>query len=139
MKKLFIDSNILVHAANPESPVYEAAMTELQKHLQGGAELFISSQILREYASVMTGKVGMNVTDTQGNIERFMQEMTVLYDTPESFTLWRELVTRYDVKGRNIHDCNIAATMIANGVKAVLTHNGKDFMRYKEITVIPLG
>ncbi len=139
MEKLFIDSNILVHTANPQSPVYEAAMTELQKHLQGGSELFISSQILREYASVMTGKVGMNVTDTQGNIERFMKEMTVLYDTPESSTLWRELVTRYDVKGRNIHDCNIAATMIANGVKAILTHNGKDFMRYKEITVIPLG
>lgn len=138
MEKVFLDSNILIHATNPESPVHKAAKAIWRRYKQSRTELFVSTQILREYASVMTGKIGMNVSDAQTNIENFMQGITVLYDTPESFTLWRKLVKQYDVKGRNIHDCNIAACMLTNGVKSILTHNGRDFMRYKEITVIPL-
>lgn len=136
--KLFIDSNILIHATNPQSPEHNAARSAFKKYLQSGAKLFVSRQVLREYASVMTGKAAMNVADTQKNIEQFMRGMTVFHDSPESFALWREFVQRYDVKGRNIHDCNIAATMMANGVTSILTHNDRDFARYTDITVIPL-
>jgi predicted nucleic acid-binding protein len=138
MEKLFIDSNILIHATNPQSPQHEVARAVFKKYLQSETELFVSSQVLREYASVMTGKAALNVADAQKNIEQFTQGMMLLHDSPESFALWREFVQRYDVKGRNIHDCNIAATMAANGVTSILTHNGRDFTRYSEITVIPL-
>ena len=39
--------------------------------------------------------------------------------------------------GKQIHDANIVATMLAHGVKAILTHNRKDFIRFEEfITII---
>lgn len=32
--------------------------------------------------------------------------------------------------GKQVHDANIVATMLAYGVPALLTHNGRDFERF---------
>ncbi|MGD0883585.1 MAG: hypothetical protein ABSA46_01700 [Thermodesulfovibrionales bacterium] len=40
------------------------------------------------------------------------------------------------MKGKRIHDANIAATMIANGVSILFTLNVEDFKTFKEIRLI---
>ena len=50
-----------------------------------------------------------------------------------------ELVQRFSVKGRQVHDANIAATMLTHGLQDLLTHNVVDFARFSPlITVHPL-
>jgi len=49
------------------------------------------------------------------------------------------LVQRFDVHGKQVHDCNIVATMKVHGVRKLVTRNASDFRRYgREIDVIAL-
>jgi predicted nucleic acid-binding protein len=49
------------------------------------------------------------------------------------------LLTTVPVAGRQVHDANIVATMLAHGVPKLLTHNTADFARFAAvITVVPL-
>ncbi|CUS05834.1 protein of unknown function [Candidatus Promineifilum breve] len=50
-----------------------------------------------------------------------------------------ELILSLDVKGKQIHDTNIVATMLVNNVNYLFTHNVADFKRFSHlIDVIPL-
>ncbi len=49
------------------------------------------------------------------------------------------LLRKFPIAGRQIHDANIVATMMAHGVSRLLPHDTKDFERYADfITVVPL-
>lgn len=51
--KVFLDTNFLVHLANEDSP-FNFEFIELLKGLKEDYELWISRQVLREYAVVMS-------------------------------------------------------------------------------------
>lgn len=44
---------------------------------------------------------------------------------------WKELIKAQQVKGKPVHDANIVATMLAFGVRRLLTQNVADFRRYE--------
>jgi predicted nucleic acid-binding protein len=43
---------------------------------------------------------------------------------------WLRLVEEHDVKGKQVHDANLVAVMIAHGVTRLGTRNAADFERY---------
>ena len=43
------------------------------------------------------------------------------------------LVRQYGVLGKQVHDCNIVATMRAHGVRYLATRNEADFKRYASL------
>jgi predicted nucleic acid-binding protein len=50
-----------------------------------------------------------------------------------------DLVTSRAVRGAQIHDANIVATMRRHGIFLLLTHNRADFTRYApEVSILPL-
>ena len=50
------------------------------------------------------------------------------------------LVSSVAVAGKQIHDTNIVAMMLAHSVQELLTHNVKDFARFARfIMVVPFG
>ncbi|MBM3239301.1 type II toxin-antitoxin system VapC family toxin [Candidatus Poribacteria bacterium] len=49
-----------------------------------------------------------------------------------------ELVRCYQVRGKNTHDTNIVATMLAHGVTRLVTYNFDDFRRFQEIKLEPI-
>ena len=50
-----------------------------------------------------------------------------------------ELLLEVPTRGRRIHDANIVATMLVDGVRRLLTNNPDDFVRFAAfIDVIPL-
>ncbi len=51
--KIFLDTNILVYLANEDSPFHHEVSKKF-KDIAGKYELWISRQVLREYAVVMT-------------------------------------------------------------------------------------
>jgi len=61
--------------------------------------------------------------------------MVLLEDVPEVHQLWRDLVERYDVKGKQVHDANHVAAMLAHDIDEVLTLDERDFRRYHEIRI----
>jgi len=49
------------------------------------------------------------------------------------------LLERVTVGGRQVHDANTVATMLAHGISRLLTNNPGDFKRFAAfITVVPL-
>jgi len=50
----------------------------------------------------------------------------------------RELVRRYEVRGKQIHVANIVAVMEYHGVSRLATFNQGDFRRYQDIVLEPL-
>ena len=42
----------------------------------------------------------------------------------------RRLITEVPVGGKQVHDANIVATMLAYDIPALLTHNTRDFERF---------
>jgi len=137
--KILIDTNILVYSAVTISEFCIPARALIGKYLMADTQLFITWQIIREFAVTMTSKELKTIHETFENIELFSQQMTILPETNDTFSNWKELIIRYDVKGKNIHDGNIIAVMNSNKINNILTHNIKDFQRYsKIINIIPL-
>ena len=132
----FIDTNVLVYAAADGAPVLDRARAALARAAADGA-VTISRQILREYLSVMTrqqiwGKP-LSLAQAVADTAAFVREFTVLEDGP---LVWDRLVMlsrRYSFAGRQVHDANIVATMLAHGERRLLTFNGADFRRFARL------
>jgi len=138
---LFVDTNILVFATDAGSPFQSAAETELEQWRKQGTDLYISVQILREYLAVTTRPALGQVAPPDypailGNMASFRSEFHVLEDTRLVAEKLGELAHFFAVKGRQVHDANIAATMLIHGLQHLLTHNGSDFMRFSPLVVV---
>jgi predicted nucleic acid-binding protein len=141
--RVFIDTNVLVYAHLPLSPYNPAAVSKLHGYAATGAELWISRQVLREFLAAMTRPGHLTgsipLPSLLADVSRFQTQFLVAEDGPASTSHLLNLISSVPCAGRQVHDANIAATMLAHGIPNVLTHNTADFNRFSAyITVIPL-
>lgn len=69
----------------------------------------------------------------------FKKSFVILPDTEEVLNRLLQLIAEVPVGGKQVHDANIVATMLANEISTLLTHNIIDFTRYNTlITILPL-
>jgi predicted nucleic acid-binding protein len=135
----FVDTNILVYSTAGGAPFQERARTALAR-LIADEPLFISRQILREYLAVMTrqqvwGKA-LSLAEAIADTLAFAQRFAVLEDGPAVWQQLTELGRRYSFGGRQVHDANIVATMLAYGERRLLTFNDPDFQRFNDVIEI---
>ena len=131
---MFVDTNVLVNARFLEAPDHEIARASLERAFSGPEPIRISRQILREYLAVVTRPqtwlVPISRENALNDAERLIATYEVLEDgalvTDRLVSLCREV----PVGGRQIHDANIVATMLAYGERRLLTFNMADFYRY---------
>ena len=136
-----MDTNILVSARIARAPHHDIAREQLIRARASG-EIRVSRQILREYLAVLTRpqpwQIRITLADALDDIQRFNDRLVVLEDGPavtqELIALCREI----PAGGRQIHDANIVATMLAYGERQLLTFNISDFRRYAgHIELVP--
>ncbi len=142
-KFCFLDTNILVYASDKSSPWHQSSKEAINKLLSDGFRLFISPQILREYVSVASRSTGTEKPTPWDlilkNYEDFQTYFTLLDEGNNSVNQLSKLLSKVPAAGKQVHDANIVATMLAHNVSHLLTHNTVDFSRYSQlITVIPL-
>jgi predicted nucleic acid-binding protein len=63
-------------------------------------------------------------------VEGFEQDFNVAEDGPEVFAELRRLLTGVPIAGKQVHDANLVATMLAHGITRLLTFNAADFRRF---------
>ena len=133
---MFVDTNILVNARILEAPHHEVARAGLESALRGPEPLRISRQVMREYLAVVTRPQPWPVPITRGealdDIGRLNRVFEVLEDGPRVTEALVTLCRDFEVGGRQVHDANIVATMLAHGERRLLTFNGADFRRYEQ-------
>jgi predicted nucleic acid-binding protein len=131
-----VDTNVLVHASVPTSPDHANARAALAQ-LAARDPVAVTRQILREFLSATTRPQAWakaaTLADATRNTDGFIQRFTVLEDGP---LVWDELMAlsrRFAFGGKQVHDANIVATMLAHGEMRLLTFNGADFRRFAAV------
>ena len=136
----FVDTNILVYANQSGSAHRMAALALLERMEVNQAPLWISGQILREYLAVVTRPQGqfpgLSMAYALERVRFFSQRFWIADDGPEIRSQLLTLLATYPTAGKQVHDANIVATMLANGVTHLLTNNVADFRRFGSLITI---
>ena len=140
---VFVDTNILVYAQQALSPYHSLATAKLHALVSAGHPLWISRQVLREYLAVMSRPGALTapvpMTALIADVQSFQAQFLLAEDGPTITVHLLNLLGSIPCAGKQIHDANIVATMLAYGITKILTHNVGDFTRYAmQISVLPL-
>lgn len=140
---VLVDTNVLVYAASPTSPFHSQALATLIAHRGAGHELWISTQIVREFLAVMCNPSLTTPPLTPGQaavaVRYLLRRFSIAADTHYVTRALSRLLMHLPTGARRIHDGNIVATCQVNGIPAILTHNPQDFAPFTSvIRIIPL-
>jgi len=135
-KALFIDTNVLVYANVLETPMHEQALAAINAAYQAGRTIWISRQVIREYLVTMTRPQAfenLSKATVLEQVDQFIQPFQVADDTGAVAGQLVKLMEDFKIGGKQVHDANIVATMLAYDIPCLLTHNVKDFARFGEV------
>ena len=140
---LFIDTNILIYSIVRKMPLHQLSRSTLEKLLTKKISLWISTQVVQESLAVLTRPNQFAQIITSADATEAIQELLPNFQLAETTsavtTRLLEIISIYDVKGKQVHDANIVATMQIYGLSNLLTANPNDFQRYQNrVTVLTL-
>ena len=131
---MFVDTNVLVYARFKTAPYHHIARDTLQIAAGESDTLKISRQVIREYLAVVTRPQPWSEQipsrQASDDVIRFLQTFEILEDGPQVTDTLIQLCRETPIGGRQIHDANIVATMLAHGENRLLTFNTSDFQRF---------
>lgn len=109
--------------------------------IRQGGECLITSQILIEFWVVATrpkdvNGLGWTTQKTQHEINQILSQFFLLEESPDIFSLWFQLVTTYNIKGKRTHYIRLLAVMKASNITHLLTFNPDDFIPIPNITIV---
>ena len=85
------------------------------------------------------GSEPISMAEALADVERFVAAFEVLEDGPEFGARLADLCRSVALAGRQVHDANIVATMLAHGETRLLTANRSDFQRFEpQIEIVGL-
>lgn len=137
-----VDTNVIVHSTAPTSPEHSRARAALVR-LGSQGPVATTRQILREYLAATTRPQSwaraFTLAEATADTEEFARRFDILEDGP---LVWNELMAlsrRFAFGGKQVHDANIMATMLAHGETRLLTFNAADFRRFEPLieVVVP--
>lgn len=137
-----IDANVLVYAVFPEDEHYAAARHIMDLAQEVDAGLCVVSQVLAEFYSTVTNarRVSRPLTIEQALDEvRKIQALPgmLLLGAPLSMVVrWHELARQHNIRGSDIFDTQLVATMLENGVRRIYTFDVDDFRIYPDMEVL---
>ncbi|MBN1565666.1 MAG: PIN domain-containing protein [Anaerolineae bacterium] len=137
----FVDTNILLRAFNSTFSEHPQVRALFDRMLDQDYELWISRQVIREYLVQMTHP---RTFDPPLSIEQVLNQLAtvkslfrVADDTGDVTAQLEALLLAYPTRGKQIHDANIVATMLACDIDTLLTLNLDDFRRFEDrITIL---
>jgi toxin-antitoxin system PIN domain toxin len=141
--RVFIDTNVLVAASVEAHPSHAVATALLERLARDGARACISTQVCREFLAVLTrGPVEgrtFGIEEALAALDAWTSACELLDDGEPVLPELLDLVRRFSVRGKQVHDANVVATMRAHGLTTLATLNGSDFRRFDElISLAPL-
>jgi predicted nucleic acid-binding protein len=112
------------------------------KHVVEKYDIWISRQVLREYAVVMSRQEFYEKTltsqDIVDDIVKWENSFKVIDETKDITDNLKNLLVKYDLKGKRIHDANIVSSMMKFSIPLLFTFNVQDFRGFTEIQVMEI-
>ncbi len=137
-----LDTNVIVYAADEDSPFHGAACSLRERGLAEKVSLCICPQILSEFYAIVTDpkRVRSPISQREAlvEMEKYYQAESILkiYPGPDIIQWTLDLLARYEVSKQEIFDLQLVATMLSNSVTRLYTYNQSDFSKFKEIEVL---
>jgi predicted nucleic acid-binding protein len=139
-KLIFVDTNILIFISFTSSPFHQRSVDKINSLQEQGFTFSISRQIIREYLSVkskLLNAVNKYIaTDIALEVRGFDDQFIIADENNSTTVQLLLLIEKYVVSGKQVHDCNIVATMLANNISQLVTNNSADFLRYSDLIEI---
>jgi predicted nucleic acid-binding protein len=138
---ILVDTNVHVRLGAPDDPRHAIAAGAVDVLQRRDERLSVATQCLVEFWAVATrpldaNGLGRSCAEAAEWLQQFERAFSLLVEAPAIYTVWRDLVTRYRVSGRQVHDALLAAVMLVHGVTRILTFNTEDFARFPEIEAV---
>ena len=137
VESLFIDTNILIYANVASAPFHQQALDAFTLAQQSERPLWISRQILREFIAARTRPQTFVQPSTPEMVIERVRYLEERFQVADDNSLVTEqlikLLGDFKIGGKQVHDANIVATMLAYDIPCLLTHNIKDFQRFDKI------
>ena len=137
-----LDANILAYAVNADAPQHAASRALLEAARDPSIALYVTSQILCEFYSLITNPRRVAVASSPTSALRMISAILafpglhVLPTPARAVVGCMELLQRHPVTGGDVFDLQIVATMQANDVQRIYTFNTDDFEVFPELTVV---
>ena len=132
MIKVLVDTNVLIYSIDEESRYFEKSHNLM---LNDEIELFTTSKNLSEFLAVIT-RVPHNLLTIEEALvvaKEFTSLCNILYPSPGSYSLFKNLLLKYKPTGLKIHDFEIISIGLAHNINSIATINVKDFDEISEI------
>jgi predicted nucleic acid-binding protein len=127
------------YALDADAPQHLASRGLLNAARTGANTLFVTSQILCEFYSIVTNPRRIakprSPADAIAAIGGLLSFLHILPIPARAVEGWLHLLRRLPVTGGEVFDLQIVATMLANGVRRIYTFNTADFEAFDELTV----
>ena len=139
-----IDSNIFVYAADKTSGRYIEASRIISDAALGKVRAVIVPQNLTEYYATVTNskKVPIPMTNKTAieQMEKLLRSsLKLVYPNNRTTKLFIELLGLVGVKAQRVYDIFLAATLLSNGIRTLITENKEDFAGIKDLKTIDLS
>ncbi len=80
--------------------------------------------------------LGLDTDWVYGSIVEICNSIQLLGEPPDIAWRWLNLVRRYRVRGKEVHDARLVAFATAHNIPVIVTLNPSDFQRYSEVSVL---
>ena len=135
-----VDANVLVYSVNTWAPQHSASRALLDAARIGTVSLYVSSQILCEFYSIVTNPRRifhpLSPQDALNAVSDLIGFLRILPTSVPAVGSLLDLLRRVPVTGGDVFDLQIVATMKANGVLTLYTFNVADFQVFSELEVL---
>lgn len=137
-----IDANILIYAVNTDAPQHAASRQLLEAALDPAVTLYVTSQILCEFYSVITNPKRIAVAFSSAEAVQMISDLLelpglhVLALPAQAVTGLMALLKRRPVTAAGVFDLQIVAAMQANNIQRIYTFNPGDFDVFPELAVV---
>jgi predicted nucleic acid-binding protein len=138
--RVLLDTNILLRLDDTTHIQHSFVQNAVEQLGVIGHDIVLVPQVLYEYWVVATRPVDVNGLGLEPSvvdklISDWLEFFTLLRDERGIFSIWRELVSLQNVRGKTAHDTRLVAAMQRHAVSDLLTLNTADFIRYQTIQI----
>src|ERR1039457_4425726 len=136
-----VDTNILLRLGKRDDHQHSTIGAALRVLVAQDARLCFTSQILGEFWNASTrprdqNGFGLSIAETDRIARVIERDFEFLPDSRDVHDRWRRLLVAHAVRGVQVHDARLAASMYVHGVSQLLTVNVRDFQRFKGLRAI---
>jgi predicted nucleic acid-binding protein len=142
---VLVDTGVLLRSFVRAEPKCAAIRSSFRELRQRGEELVTTVQNIAEFSNVSTrpttarGGYGLPASKLDLRIAFIERLCRRLYESEESYAIWRRLIAAHGITGIAVHDTRLVSIMLANNVHQVLTLNDRDFLRFEADGIVILS